>query len=554
MPYSRLTTDYRNICNISSIEIPPLPQSLVNWLRSLPPSDLSVHELRTKDIDENEVYGRTTLGDYFRSQFFQLVKSLRQAKFEVAVHGGSEVTDIVKCRDGDTYAVVTADGLQRDVETIVIATGHHFPNKDSPEAGYYASPWPIQKILPFNREVHDFEIGILGASLSAFDVATSLAHRHGHFVDEGETVRYEAFDNCPNFRLVMHSSRGWLPHLQYEQDEPIREIYRHTSREELLALRDDQGRLSLSRYFEEVCKPALKRAFERDGRMDIAVSLSGEEMGLEQWIDLLLSDRPGGRPITTMRTEMKVAKRALRKGAPVHWKETLDDLIFTLNYHFDLLSADDIARCREHLFPFLMNVIAAMPLQSAKILLALEDAGRIEVIRGRASVEALDESSTPVSINNGGEVLRRRYSMFVDCTGQGSVPFDDFPFPGLITRGLVAKASANYDRKASPEIAGSQLFKESVDGEAPLDLGGIAIDGFQRVIGDNGEANDSIYCIASPLMGGLRPYSFGLQACSVTAAIIVQHWTTTLHSASNCPATIEEVSLVYDGLEEKPTS
>ncbi len=83
--------------------------------------------------------------------------------------------------------------------------------------------------------------------------------------------------------------------------------------------------------------------------------------------------------------------------------------------------------------------------------------------------------------------------MFVDCTGEGSVPFGDFPFPGLISRGLVAKARAKYDRKASPEIAGSQLSKEGVDGEEPLDLGGIAIDGFQRVIGDKGEANDSIY-------------------------------------------------------------
>ena len=46
---------------------------------------------------------------------------------------------------------------------------------------------------------------------------------------------------------------------------------------------------------------------------------------------------------------------------PIHWKETIDDLIYTLNFHAELMPAEDHLTLKSLVMPFLMNVIAAMP-------------------------------------------------------------------------------------------------------------------------------------------------------------------------------------------------
>jgi uncharacterized NAD(P)/FAD-binding protein YdhS len=70
-------------------------------------------------------------------------------------------------------------GERFSFDRVVLATGHYWPEVDHPERGYYTSPWPISKLLPTKSATYDFAIGTLGASLSAFDVVASLAHRHG---------------------------------------------------------------------------------------------------------------------------------------------------------------------------------------------------------------------------------------------------------------------------------------------------------------------------------------------------------------------------------------
>ena len=53
-------------------------------------------------------------------------------------------------------------------------------------------------------------------------------------------------------------------------------------------------------------------------------------------------------------------------------------LFYTLNYHAELLPAEDHLALRSTVMPFLMNVIAALPLRSARMLLALDKAGILD--------------------------------------------------------------------------------------------------------------------------------------------------------------------------------
>ena len=55
-------------------------------------------------------------------------------------------------------------------------------------------------------------------------------------------------------------------------------------------------------------------------------------------------------------------------------------------------------------------------------------------------------------------------------------------------------------------------------------LPGIDIDAAYRVIGEDGNANPRVFDIAFPHTSGLRPYSYGLQACNHTAGIVVEAW------------------------------
>ena len=554
MPYDRNTTDKYNLCNISSAEIPLLTQSLVDWLHSLSEEELKVHEIKRSEIDENETYRRTTLGDYFHDQYTCIADALRAKGLTLHECSDCSATDVVDHRPSECVEIRFSSNASVRVDRLVISTGHSFLESDDSEHGYYTSPWPIRKLIPEEGKFHNFAIGTLGASLSAFDVVSSLAHRHGKFIQRDGRLVYEASPNTHGFKVFLHSSQGWLPHLQYEQVESFREIYRHVDRATMLTLRDDSGFLSLDDYFDQICRPALTIAFQKDQRLDIVQLLNHGTTSLEEFIETLSDEHTVADPFSLMRIEIPEAGRSLRKGIPIHWKETLDDLMFTLNFHYDLLPAEDHLRFRKVIVPFLMNVIAAMPLHSANILLALHDAGRLDLIPGRVTIKEKREGRTVVEIANNDETIEREYPMFVNCSGHGSLDFRSYPFKSMIVDGTATEAVAAFrdaaamDALTDPESQIDNLVDNH--GRKSMRLGGIAIDGFYRVIGKDGLPNDRIHDIAFPNATGVRPYSYGLQACEAAASIVVQCWCSQVDNNSKPTARTSTVMQVYENLPE----
>ena len=554
MPYNRRTTDQYNLCNISSAEIPVLRQSLVQWLTSLDDATLARHDIQRSEIDAGESYSRLVMGEYFQSQYRGLVGALRDAGVSVIEHANCQVDDVVDLPESELVTIMPACGECVSVDRVIIATGHVFEDDDEPASGYFASPWPIQKLLPKPGSVHNFTIGTLGASLSAYDVVASLSHRHGNFECVGNRLVFHPNADAPNFRIVLHSAEGWLPHLQYEQAEPFREIYRHATRPQMLGLRDAAGGLALNDYFDKVCRPALSNAFAKDGRLDVVAKLGDPTFTLTKFVELMTSEHEYAEPFCGMKAEIPEAERSIRRGKPIHWKEVLDDLMFTLNFHFEWLYAEDVLAYRKTVVPFLMNVIAAMPLQSARSLLALYDAGRLELVPGRVNIVRKAQGKTTIEVENDGQVSQHTYEMFVDCTGQGSVQLDRFPFPDMIERGIAVEAWAPLRDRKSIEEFDRELREKvvDIDSQAKLRLGGIAIDGYYRIIGDDGQSNPRIFDIAFPHATGVRPYSYGLQACNTTAAIVVQALYDGLAPTPDAAPDPEAVTLAYEGLPTSP--
>lgn len=547
MPYSPLTTDIYNLANITSEEIPPLNESFAEWLRRHPKDVLGKYGLANTEIDEKEVYSRLALGAYFHSQYEVLLGKLKESGIVVHEFPSVEIRDIIPDEEGLT--LLSAVGGSYDAHKVVIATGHVWKGEDSPERNFFASPWPILKILPEESTSYNFPVGILGASLSAFDVVSSLSHRHGKFSKKNGKVIFESFEGSENFKVILHDANGWLPHLQYEQAEPMRRIYRHVDRAGLLALLNNKGELRIHTFFDKVFRPALLAALLKDELTSLAVSLEEPDFGMEEFVEKMSERHEYSNAFEGMKKEMVLAEDSVENNKPIHWKEVTDDLMYCLNFHAELMPAEDHLFFHKTIMPFLMNVIAALPLSSGKKLLALHDAGKLELKSGK--VEILEDQpsgeSTRIRLGNGKGSRTHDYRMFICCGGESSMELADYPFPTLVKLGAVRPARAGIaDKKEFDQFAKVPDKRLLEDGNRCYYLtGGIDIDAAYRVIGENGEPSENIFDVSFAHSTGIRPYSYGLQACSATAKIMAGRWARAIETGPKVQGNAGEVMKEY---------
>jgi len=549
MPYSPQTTDRFNMSNISSEELPPLEETLAEWLRAQNEEVLRKLDLWGVEIQEDEVYSRLALGSYLNAQYRKILARLAESGITIHEHAECEIIDVMDYPQRNAVAITTAAGEVHEFEKVVIATGHYWGVEDRPQDGYYASPWPISKLLPAVGEAWNFPIGTLGASLSAFDVIASLSHRHGEFIAREGRLIYQPYPGTEDFKIIMHSAHGLLPHLQFDQVEPFREIYRHASREEMLALLDNDGFLRIDTFFDKICRPALTAAFEKDGMLELVELLKDSQFRLLDFVGKMTDEHDYPNAFEGMRYEIVEARQSVENHQPIHWKEVIDDLMYTLNFHAELMPAEDHLLLQSKVMPFLMNVIAAMPLASGDTILALYDAGKLGMIPGRVTMEENQQPGiTTVEIENEGRSSTARYQMFIDCSGQKPLELEDYPFSSLVRNGSVRRARASFTtaQHASmvPEEKKDRLFHQGR--ETVYHIGGVDIDGTYRLIGEDGVPNPRIYDIAFPHTTGLRPYSYGLQACSDTSAIVVRSWREEIKTGTPVEDTPEEMTGIYD--------
>ena len=547
MPYSPETTDQFNMSNISSEELPELPISFVEWLRCQSASALEDLGVQNKEISESEVYSRLALGGYFKSQYKSIIDSLAGLGIEFQEYSTCEIVDIHDSAESNRVTLFTSRGESYDCDKVIIASGHSWAEDDNPDVGYYSSPWPISKLLPAKGTYCNCTIGTLGASLSAFDVVSTMAHRHGEFVEGNDGMIFQSFPQTDKFRIVMHAAHGWLPHLQFDQDIPLREIYRHVDRNGFKALLDLYGYLRINTYFDQVCRPALKLAFIKDEMQEMVDLLSDAKTNLVDLIAKIADKHDYENPFEGMRREMVEAKDSVVNHRPTHWKEVIDDLMYTLNFHAELMPAEDHLLFHSEVKPFLMNVMAAMPLSSANILLALYDAGVLDLIPGRVSIDKNDNSDgmTHCTVDDEGRIENLSYRMFVDCSGQKAMALEDYPFQGLVKQGVVRKARALFVAPAMAKTLVGQnkerfLFED--DGNLVYCLGGVDVDGSYRVVGENGKPNPRIFDIAFTHISGVRPYAYGLQACNATSAVLVEAW------VMKKTGDLENITVIYEDI------
>ncbi|WP_308992341.1 FAD/NAD(P)-binding protein [Mariniflexile litorale] len=550
MPYNPETTDKYNLSNISSEEIPELPESFSGWLRNQNPELLRKFNITHFPIDDSAVYSRLALGAYFHDQYKLLVEKLVSYGFHITELPRHDVKDIVVNKNSNEAEVIVNGSQTYSFIKVVIAVGHKWVETDQPEKGYYASPWPIKKLIPERNEFYNFRVGILGASLSAFDVVTSLAHRHGKFIKTENGLTFNLNEAAAGFKIILHSAEGWLPHLQYEQEEPMREIYRHTNRSEILSLVDANGFLHIETFFEHICRPALIRAFKKDEKYDIINEFKIPDFNFKDFIKLMSEEHEYIDSFLGMEKEMVLALDSIKNNKPIHWMETLDDLMYCLNFHVELLPAEDHLFFRKEIMPFLMNVIAALPLSSANILLAMYHAGCIDLAVGKVEILDGERNKTIIKVTgNNGLEYKNEFKLFINCGGQKNVELENYPFQSMVKLGTVRKARAKFQMAPASKEMKVLIREEKVflhNNETFLNTGGIDVDATYSVIREDGTVEPKIHDLTFTHTTGCRPYSYGLQACNATSSILVNSWVELNKNNTPAKTSIKTITKLYE--------
>ena len=88
-------------------------------------------------------------------------------------------------------------------------------------------------------------------------------------------------------------------------------------------------------------------------------------------------------PFDLFKGEYIEAEKSIKRKESVYWKEMLATLSFAMNYPAKYFSAEDMLRLQKTLQPLISIVIAFVPQTSVKEMLALHNAGLLELIPGR---------------------------------------------------------------------------------------------------------------------------------------------------------------------------
>lgn len=475
MPYRQgVNADYM-LCNAFSREIPPVTRSLIAWLESRPQVELSEWELSTHDLNARAFYPRSLIGEYLESEFRDLCEIARQAGYDVQVHTGSTVTDVTL--QGDTATLVCDTGQrnpQRAFDVVIIATGHRWPAEPTIDDARLVSPWPSATVegLPEGR------IGVLGSSLSAIDVVIALGHAHGRFEEYRDKVEWFPHNPESALRITMVSRTGVMPEGDFYYPFPYAPL-EHLTKEALEQeiARGDGG--LLQRVFALLCAEldAADPAY-LDGLGPDARTIEGfapSYFSHRREISALAAAKEG---LANARKSMNNRETVAHRYALLRGHETFGNVLRHLG-------DADYRRFGDHLMPVFADCYAAVPHLSLARIVALYDAGVLELLATCEGARFTQAGDGPVTVET--EDGERSFEVMVDARGQAPAPLHELPFPSLTA-------------------------------QLPTDEGPI-LEPFRLPV--RGADAAPIYCLAMPQLLERYPFSQGLANCDALARLVV---------------------------------
>jgi len=508
MPYSNAGANTEHITNVSDNEIPVIYNSIEDWVKAAPKDLLDQFNINAENFNEYKVLPRLFFGEYLSAQFNLLIKEGEKMGVITQVHYNSVVTDVADLKS-DKKVKISIQGAEDLVfDEVIICIGHNWPKKyEGKIPDYFDSPYPPQKLA---RSVNH-TVALRGSSLTAVDAIRTLARNNGVFNqnDDG-TYSYLLDKESSNFKIIMHSRNGLLPAIRFHladshlgKDTTLSKAQIHMHRAE------NGGFASLDYIFEENFKAQFKT---KEPKFYKRI----KDLSLEEFVNTMMEYREEVPAFDLFKKEYLEAEKSIEKKQSIYWKEVLAVLSFAMNYPAKYLSAEDMQRLQKVLMPLISVVIAFVPQSSCRDLMALHDAGILDIVSvGEDSIVEPDPGggATYQYQDSDGKDVTRHFKTFVDCVGQPHLSFDDFPFKSLVENETICPAKLKFSDasqgKAELEMKNKLVTKNSNE-EYFLQVPGITINDFFQVVDKNGGANDRIYMMAVPYIGGYNPDYSGI--------------------------------------------
>ncbi|HET6224925.1 MAG TPA: FAD/NAD(P)-binding protein [Bacteroidia bacterium] len=509
MPYSADGANKEHITNVSDHEVPDIVTPIKKWVKKAPAKLLKQFHIDRKKFNTHHVLPRLLFGHYLSDQFDLLLNKAKKRGIKTSVFFQSRVNDISYNKKKEQATIYIEGKKPKQVDFAIICTGHHWRiTHEGKVPGYFDSPYPPSKLaIKFNHPV-----ALKGSSLTAIDAIRTLARQCGTFGrDKRGDLIYRADEDCPQFKLILHSRNGLLPSVRFYTEDPQQSNTDLLTRKEIANhISKNNGFLSLDFIFKKDFKELLKK---KSPQFYTRI----KKLRMEEFVDAMMEFREKMEPFQLLEKEYEEAKESKRRKESIHWKELLSILSFAMNYPAKYFSAEDMQRLKEKLMPLISIIIAFVPQSSCEELLALHRVGRLELIPvGEESV---------VSISKKKEILYRYYlegkqeeivyKTFIDCTGQPHLAYEDFTFKSLLKNKNISPAYLQFRNPKNGKKAFNKKNKElkKEANEYYLKVPGIAINDAFQIIDKKDIPNKRIYMMAVPYMGGYNPDYSGLDFC-----------------------------------------
>lgn len=519
MPYSEEGANDEHITNVSDNEIPEIFNSISEWVKTAPEDLLHRFKIIPEKFNEYKVLPRLFFGVYLSAQFDLLCKRAKENGILTEVHLNTDVTNLVDDRVKCKIYVETNLRKSESFDHVIICTGHSWPKKfEGKIPGYYDSPYPPVKL----KKKFNHTVAIKGASLTAVDAIRTIARSNGNFTeDEHGKLLFSLNADSPDFKIIMHSRNGLLPAVRFHLEDSHLDKNGLLSKADLAChIKENQGFISLDFVFEKNFKEMF---IEKDPEFYDQI----KEMDLETFVDTIMNKREKLNAFDLFKMEYEEAEKSIQRKESIYWKEMLAVLSFTMNYPAKYLSAEDMQRLQKVLMPIISIVIAFVPQSSCRDLMALYDAGLLSLI-------AVGDDSTTVPAEKGGveysykdehdHLVDNHFETFIDCIGQPHLSFNDFPFQGLIDSGTVSPANLRFrsQQHGAIEITKeNKLVKKDKNGQYYMRVPGITINDSFQVTDENGVANNRIYIMAVPYIGGYNPDYSGIDFSEAASVAVL---------------------------------
>jgi uncharacterized NAD(P)/FAD-binding protein YdhS len=488
-PYSANWADPIMLANIASIEMPPLPQRLTDWLRSETDERLASLGVAREDIDDRAFYPRLALGEYLSAQFWLLVHRARSIGIEIEVCTQSTVTDVRVT--GDQIELTVTDSRKTTTnclfDYVILATGHQWPSDPEIRPGYFTSPWPASALA----RIYNCAVGIRGTSLSAIDAAVALANHHGEFVPtDNNDLQYRANQGTENFAITMFSRKGILPEADFYHPIPYEPlaICNPETMEQVIARCGTEGLL-------DVAFDLFRQELIQADR-DYADALGLHAQTLEEFCEAYFEKRLQSEVFVWAQHNLEESVTNAALEYTVKWRYAILRMHEVFGLLAPHLSDLDFTRFSDTLKTVFVDNYATVPRESIRRLLALHAAGKLVVtkLEDGARVDTWAASGGAMVQNKSSHV---HFPAFIEAMGQQVSSAKDFPFPSLRRQGVIQDVKTD-DREANR---------------------GIAIDGDFHPISAC-EPSHRLFCLSLPFLLGEHPFAQGITSSAEMAEVV----------------------------------